>query len=44
VITDLEGKVSDLDDKWSKSKRINTQRKEKLDALEIQVRQIIKFI
>ena len=37
VITDLEGKVSDLDDKWSKSKRINTQRKEKMDALEIQV-------
>ena len=37
VITDLESKVSDLDDKWSKSKRINTQRKEKLDALEIQV-------
>ncbi len=37
VITELESKVNDLDDKWSKSKRINQQRKEKMDALEIQV-------
>merc|ERR1712001_804680 len=31
TISDLESKVADIDDKWAKSKRINNQRKEKID-------------
>merc|ERR1712154_135667 len=34
---DLESKVADIDEKWAKSKRINNQRKEKIDTLEKQL-------
>merc|ERR1712141_422999 len=34
---ELEFKVADIDEKWSKSKRINQQRKEKVEALEKQL-------
>merc|ERR1712113_765926 len=37
TISDLESKVADIDDKWAKSKRINNQRKEKIDTLEKQL-------
>merc|ERR1712012_790956 len=37
TISDLESKVADLDEKWAKSKRINTQRKERIDTLEKQL-------
>merc|ERR1712226_867828 len=37
AFADLEFKVTDLEEKWAKSKRINTQRKEKIDALEKQI-------
>ncbi len=33
----LESRVKDLEDKWAKSKRINQQRKDKIEALERQV-------
>ena len=32
--SDLEIKVTDLDDKWGKSKRINKQKQDKIDSLE----------
>jgi len=32
-----ENRVKDLEDKWAKSKRINQQRKEKIEALEKQL-------
>merc|ERR1711963_837749 len=31
------GKISDIEDKWAKSKRINQQRKDKIDKLEAQL-------
>merc|ERR1711936_891246 len=33
----LEEKISDMEDKWAKSKRINQQRKDKIDKLEAQL-------
>lgn len=37
VVSDLEAKLADIDDKWGKSKRINQQRKDKIDNLEKQL-------
>ena len=34
MCSELESKVTDLDDKWSKSKRINKQKQDKIDSLE----------
>ena len=34
MCSDLESKVTDLDDKWSKSKRINKQKQDKIESLE----------
>ena len=34
LCSDMEGKVSDLEDKWNKSKRINKQKQDKIDSLE----------
>merc|ERR1712045_220265 len=34
---ELQEKVKDLDDKWTKSKRINKQKTEKLEAVEKQM-------
>merc|ERR1712130_49347 len=36
-VRELEEKISDIEDKWAKSKRINQQRKDKIDKLEAQV-------
>jgi len=36
-IKDLDEKIIDIEDKWAKSKRINTQRKDKIDKLEAQL-------
>jgi len=33
-VRELEEKISDIEEKWAKSKRINTQRKDKIDKLE----------
>ena len=34
MCSELEDKITDLDDKWSKSKRINKQKQDKIDSLE----------
>merc|ERR1712012_339954 len=36
-VRELEEKISDIEDKWAKSKRINQQRKDKIDKLEAQL-------
>ena len=36
-VKELEEKISDIEDKWAKSKRINQQRKDKIDKLEAQL-------
>merc|ERR1712088_404243 len=36
-VRELEEKISDMEDKWAKSKRINQQRKDKIDKLEAQL-------
>merc|ERR1719188_983846 len=36
-IKELEDKIVDIEDKWAKSKRINQQRKDKIDKLEAEV-------
>jgi len=33
-VRELEEKITDIEEKWAKSKRINTQRKDKIDKLE----------
>merc|ERR1712083_746368 len=33
-VRELEDKISDIEEKWAKSKRINQQRKDKIDKLE----------
>ena len=33
----LDARIKDLEDKWAKSKRINQQRKDKIDQLEKQL-------
>ena len=37
AVHDLEMKVKDLEDKWSKSKRINKQKQDKIDSMEAQM-------
>ena len=36
----MDARIKDLEDKWAKSKRINQQRKDKIDQLEKQLEQV----